>query len=74
MGVTFRRRISWPENDLLFPAELFNVTVPPGLCSMDVRVPNIVDINKMNQLSSGSQAIPPHQGAYPRPMDSSTPS
>jgi hypothetical protein len=54
MGVTFRRRISWPENDLLFPAELFNVTVPPGLCSMDVRVPNIVDINKMNQLSSGA--------------------
>jgi hypothetical protein len=56
MGVTFRRRISWPENDLLFSAGLHNVKVPPGLGSMDVRVPNIVDINKMNQLSGGGNS------------------
>lgn len=64
MGVTFRRRITWPKNDLLLPAELFNVNVPPGLGSMDVRAPNFVDMTKMMQLdpgagssSSGSLAI-----------------
>ena len=56
MGVTFRRRITWPKNDLLLPAELYNVNVPAGLSSMDVRVPNIVDTNRMMQLAPGSNS------------------
>ncbi len=53
MGVTFRRRITWPKNDLLLPVELYNVSVPPGLGSLDVRDPNIVDMTKMMQLDRG---------------------
>jgi hypothetical protein len=56
MGVTFRRRITWPKNDLLLPSELYNVNVPAGLSSMDVRVPNIVDTNRMMQLAPGSNS------------------
>jgi hypothetical protein len=56
MGVTFRRRISWPKNDLLLPAELFNVNVPPGLGPMDVRAPKYVDITQMMQLAPGSNS------------------
>jgi hypothetical protein len=51
MSVTFRSTIKWPNNDLLLPAELYNVTVPPGLSSIYVRVPNSVDMNKMMQLA-----------------------
>ena len=53
MAVTFRRRISWPKNDLLLPSQLYNVSVPPGLGSLDVRAPNFVDMTKMMQLDPG---------------------
>jgi len=53
MGVTFRRNISWPKNDLLLPPELFNVVVPPGLGAMDMRAPKFVDMTQMMRLDSG---------------------
>jgi hypothetical protein len=56
MAVTFRRRITWPKNDLLLPAELYNVTAPAGLGSLDVRAPNIIDMTKMMQLDPGGGA------------------
>lgn len=52
MSVTFRRRITWPKNDLLLPDDLFNIHVPAGLGTMDVRVPKFVDMNQMMQLDS----------------------
>jgi hypothetical protein len=51
MSVTFRPTITWPNNDLLLPAQLFNVKVPAGLSSFDVRDPNFVDGTKMAQLA-----------------------
>jgi hypothetical protein len=51
MAVTFRSQIRWPKNELLLPAELFAVNVPPGLGSMDVRSPKIVDAAEMMRLT-----------------------
>jgi hypothetical protein len=56
MAVTFRRRISWPKNDLLLPPELFDVNVPPGLGPVEVRVPKYVDVGQMMQLAPGSNS------------------
>lgn len=51
MAVTFRPRISWTKNDLLLPADLFGVKVPPGVSQMNVRAPNYVDSTQMMQLA-----------------------
>src|SRR3982074_3419628 len=50
MSATFRNVIRWPANPLLLPPEYFGVRVPTGLCSLDVRAPNFVDIIRMSQL------------------------
>lgn len=51
MSVTFRPNIEWPKNDLLIPAEWFDVAVPPGLSSFYVRNPNFVDVTTMMKLA-----------------------
>jgi hypothetical protein len=57
MGVTFLPKIDWPKNDLLIPADWFNVTVPPGLDSFHVRSPNYVDVLGMGNVTrNGSSA------------------
>lgn len=58
MSVTFRPTIDWPNNDLLLPAQLFNVKVPAGLSSFDVRDPNFVDVTKMMQLAKDDSTVP----------------
>jgi hypothetical protein len=58
MSVTFRPTINWPNNDLLLPAQLFNITVPVGLSSFDVRNPNFVDVPKMMQLTKEDSTVP----------------
>lgn len=58
MSVTFRPTIDWPNNDLLLPAKLFNVKVPAGLSSFDVRDPNFVDVTKMTQLAKEGRTVP----------------
>jgi hypothetical protein len=50
MSVTFRTEIEWPDNQLLLPAEYYNITTPSGLSSFQVRAPNFVDVNRMGQL------------------------
>jgi len=51
MAVTFRSQIRWPKNDLLLPADLFDVSVPSGLGLMDVRSPKFVDVTEMMRLT-----------------------
>ena len=51
MSVTFRPNIEWPNNDLLLPAEWFDVKVPPGLSSFYIRNPNFVDVTTMMKLA-----------------------
>lgn len=51
MSVNFRPNIDWPNNDLLLPAEWFDVKIPPGLSSLYIRDPNFVDITTMMKLS-----------------------
>lgn len=51
MSVNFRPNIDWPNNDLLLPAEWFDVKIPPGLSSFYIRDPNFVDITTMMKLS-----------------------
>ncbi|HET7208953.1 MAG TPA: hypothetical protein VFI95_20420 [Terriglobales bacterium] len=58
MSVTFRPNILWPSNDLLLPAQLFKVKVPPGLSSFYVRDPNFVDVTKMMQLAKEDKTLP----------------
>ena len=54
MSVHFRPLISWPQNELLLPADWFGVTVPTGLSSFHVRAPNYVDVIRMGQLGRGN--------------------
>lgn len=51
MSVNFKADVEWPDNQLLLPADLFNVTVPPSLPGWHVRAPKFVDVTRMNQLS-----------------------
>ena len=51
MSVNFRPNIDWPNNDLLLPAEWFDVKIPSGLSSFYIRDPNFVDITTMMKLS-----------------------
>jgi hypothetical protein len=57
MSVTFRPNIDWPNNDLLIPAQLFNIKVPPGLGAFDVRDPNFVDVIKMMKLAKDDKTV-----------------
>lgn len=57
MSVNFVPNVIWSNNDLLLPADLFNVTVPSGLSDFHVRSPNYVDVTRMSQVSrSGTTA------------------
>jgi hypothetical protein len=59
MSVQFRPEISWPQNELLLPADLFGVTVPTGLADVHVRSPNYVDVIRMGQLGRDNAGISP---------------
>jgi hypothetical protein len=59
MSVQLRPEISWPQNDLLLPADLFGVTVPTGLADVHVRSPNYVDVIRMGQLGRDNAGISP---------------
>ncbi len=54
MSLTFRLRVQWPRNELLLPAELYNIKVPTGLSSFHVRAPRFVDVVEMGQLAKGN--------------------
>lgn len=51
MSVNFVPNIIWSDNDLLLPADWFNVQVPTGLSDFHVRSPNYVDVTRMSRLS-----------------------
>lgn len=57
MPVTFVPKIEWPTNDLLIPADWFNVTVPAGLDSFHVRSPNYVDVLAMGRVKRNGTAV-----------------
>lgn len=56
MNVNFVPNIIWSANELLLPAELFGVQVPPGLDEFYVRAPNFVDVPGMNRVSGSGTA------------------
>lgn len=59
MSVNFVKKTKWI-NELLLPAEFYNVQVPAGLGSFDVRAPKFVDVAGMTRASGSGIA---HAGA-----------
>lgn len=56
MSVNFVPNIIWSNNELLLPADWYNVQVPTGLAGFHVRAPNYVDVSGMSRVSRSATA------------------